>query len=42
MAGRVIEKINTENTNKVVNYSCPIFQFATQTFNGGYMRDLNT
>ena len=34
MAGRVIEKIKEENKNKVVKYICPIFRFATQTFNG--------
>ena len=29
-AGREIEKIKKEYKNKVVNYICPIFQFATQ------------
>ena len=36
---------NIENKNKVVNYiwhACPIFRFATQTFNGGYKRKMNT
>ena len=28
-AGRVLEKIKKENKNKVVNYICPIFRFAT-------------
>ena len=32
-----MEKINKENKNKVVNYICPIFWFATQTFNWGYI-----
>ena len=41
-AGRVIDKIKKENKNKVVNYICPIYQFATQTFNGGYKRKMNT
>ena len=40
-AGREIEKIKKEYKNKVVNYICPIFQFATQTFNGGYERKMN-
>ena len=31
---KVIEKINKENKNKMVNYICPIFRFATQIFNG--------
>ena len=26
----------------MVNYICPIFRFATQTFNGGYKRKMNT
>ena len=41
-AGRVIEKIKRENKNKVVNYICPIFQFATQTFNESHKRKMNT
>ena len=41
-AGRVIEKKNIENKNNVVNYICPIFRFATQTFNGGYKRKMTT
>ena len=36
-----MEKIKKEQ-NKVVNYICPIFRFATQTFNGGYKRNMNT
>ena len=28
-AGRVLGKIQKENKNKVVNYICPIFRFAT-------------
>ena len=32
-----MEKIKKENKNKVVNYICPIFRFATQPFNGGYI-----
>ena len=39
--GGVNEKIKKEK-NKVVNYSCAIFRFATQTFNGGYKRKMNT
>ena len=35
--GRVIEI-----KNKVLNYICPIFWFAAQTFNGGYERKMNT
>ena len=31
-------KIKKENKTKMVNYICPIFRFATQTFNGGYER----
>ena len=41
-ARRVIEKIKKENKKKVVNYICPIILFATQTFNGGYERKMNT
>ena len=41
-AGRVIEKIKRENKNKVVNYICSIYQFATQTFSGGYKRKIYT
>ena len=37
-AGRVIEKIKRENKNKVVKYVCPIFQFATQTFNESHKK----
>ena len=40
--GRVIKKIKKENENKVVNKICPIFRFATQTFNGGSKRKMNT
>ena len=40
-AGREIEKIKKEYKNKVVNYICPIFQFATPTFNGGCERKIN-
>ena len=42
MAGGVMEKIWKENKIKVVNYIYPIFQFATQTFSGGYKRKMNT
>ena len=35
-AGRVVGKTKKEKKNKMVNYICPIFRFATQTFNGGY------
>ena len=41
-AGRVIEEIKKENKNEVVNYICRIFRFATQIFNGGYKRKMNT
>ena len=41
MAGGVIEKLKKEIKNKMVNYICPIFRFATQTFNGGYKRKMN-
>ena len=34
MAERLMVKIKKENKNKMVNYICPIFWFATQTFNG--------
>jgi len=37
-----MEKIKKENKNNVVNYICPIFRFATQTFNWGYERKMNT
>ena len=36
MAERVMGKIKKENKNKMVNSICPIFRFATKTFNGGY------
>ena len=39
-AGRVMEEIQKENKNKVVNYICLIFWFATQTFKGGYKREM--
>ena len=29
-----MRKINKENKTKRLNYICPIFRFATQTFNG--------
>ena len=38
----MIEKIKKENKNKVENYICAILRFATQTFNGGYKRKMNT
>ena len=41
MAGRVIEKLKKEIKYKMVNYICPIFRFATQTFKGGYKRKMN-
>lgn len=42
-AGRVVEKyVKLENKNEVVNYIFPIFKFATQTFNAGYKRKMNT
>ena len=31
----MIEKIKEENKTEMVSYICPIFRFATQTFNGG-------
>ena len=31
-------KIKKENKTKIVNYICPIFRFATQTFTGA-MKD---
>ena len=36
----MIEKIKKENKNKVVNYICPIFRLAKQTFNGSYKRNM--
>ena len=35
-----MEKLYRKKKNKVMNYICPIFRFATQTFNGGYKRKM--
>ena len=40
-AERVIGKIKKENKNKMVNYICLIFWFATQTFNGDFKSKMN-